>query len=326
MSDAPLVSAIIIFLNGEKYLADAIESVLAQTCPDWELLLCDDGSTDGATRIASGYAARFPGKVRYLEHPNHENRGMSATRMLGVRNARGKYVAMLDADDVWVPRKVEEQSAILDAHPEAAMVYGPLKLWYGWTGRPEDARRDFLQDLGVPADAVVPPPAVLLAFLRNEMHHPSGVMVRREVLEAVGGYEAAFRTEYEDVVVQSKVCLEYPVYASRRCWYHYRQHEGSCTAATRRDWDDMRFRRAYLLRLEQYLREKGVTSGPVWDEVRKQLKPLRGRVRYAAWEAGRKSLLAVRAAARRVLPGPAMAWLRAKRWGQPYAPPKGGAA
>ena len=80
MPGAPMVSAIIIFLNGERYIAEAIESIRAQTFADWELILVDDGTTDGATAIARRYAAEHPGRIIYTEHPGHENRGMSASR------------------------------------------------------------------------------------------------------------------------------------------------------------------------------------------------------------------------------------------------------
>lgn len=66
-----LVSVVIPFYNREEFLAGAIESVLAQTYPLWELFLVDDGSTDSGTKIARDYAARLPGKIHYLEHPNH---------------------------------------------------------------------------------------------------------------------------------------------------------------------------------------------------------------------------------------------------------------
>lgn len=98
-----LVSATIAFLNAEKFLAETIESVLAQTYPNWELWLVDDGSTDGSSQIARDYAARHADRIHYLEHPGHENRGKSASRNLGLRHARGRYVTWLDADDVWLP-------------------------------------------------------------------------------------------------------------------------------------------------------------------------------------------------------------------------------
>src|SRR5438105_1562536 len=104
MSSKPLVSAITIFLNEEKFLQEAIASVFAQTYDNWELLLVDDGSTDASTEIALRYAKQYPEKVRYVEHRGHQNRGMSAARNLGIRNAKGQYIAFLDADDVWLPK------------------------------------------------------------------------------------------------------------------------------------------------------------------------------------------------------------------------------
>ncbi|WP_293084415.1 glycosyltransferase family A protein, partial [Moorena sp. SIO4A1] len=152
MSNKPLVSTIIIFLNPEPFLQETIESVFAQTYDNWELLLVDDGSTDGSTEIALQYARQYPEKVRYLEHEGHQNRGMSATRNLGIRHAKGEYIAFLDADDIWLPNTLAEQVVLLNAHPEAAMVYGPIQWWYSWTGNPEDQQRDYFEKVGVQTD------------------------------------------------------------------------------------------------------------------------------------------------------------------------------
>jgi glycosyltransferase involved in cell wall biosynthesis len=70
-------------------------------------------------------------KVRYLEHPGHENRGMSASRNLGITHAKGEYIALLDSDDVWLPHKLQQQVAILNSHPEAIMVYELSEYWHG---------------------------------------------------------------------------------------------------------------------------------------------------------------------------------------------------
>jgi GT2 family glycosyltransferase len=75
MNRKPLVSTVMIFLNEERFLPDAIASVLAQTYQNWELLLVDDGSTDGSTNVALRYAEQCAKKVRYLEHNEHSNRG-----------------------------------------------------------------------------------------------------------------------------------------------------------------------------------------------------------------------------------------------------------
>ena len=137
MKSNPLVSAVLIFYNTEKFIEEAIASVFSQTYVYWELLLVDDGSSDPSTEIASRYAKRFPEKVRYLEHPGHQNRGMSAARNLGIRHAHGQYIALLDADDVWLPEKLQYQTAILNLYQEAAMVVAPIQWWYSWTGNPE---------------------------------------------------------------------------------------------------------------------------------------------------------------------------------------------
>src|SRR5918997_3094056 len=142
MNSKPLVSSVMIFLNAEKFIEEAIESVFAQTHDNWELLLVDDGSSDDSSQIALRYAERHPEKVRYLEHPGHRNRGMSASRNLGIRHAKGEYIALLDSDDVWLPHKLQQQVAILDAAPEAGMVYGLSQYWHSWTGKPQDIQRD----------------------------------------------------------------------------------------------------------------------------------------------------------------------------------------
>jgi glycosyltransferase involved in cell wall biosynthesis len=131
----PRVSVIAIFFNEERFLAEAVESVLAQDFADHELLLVDDGSSDASTRIAQGYAAKRPGQVHYLEHPGHANRGMSATRNLGLAHAKGEYVAFIDADDRWRAGKLREQVALLDAHPEVGLLCGQVNYWRSWGRR-----------------------------------------------------------------------------------------------------------------------------------------------------------------------------------------------
>jgi glycosyltransferase involved in cell wall biosynthesis len=163
IENSPLVSCIIIFLNEAKYLGEAIESVLAQSYPHWELWLVDDGSTDGSTAIAQSYARNHPARVYYLAHENHANRGKNASRNFGVAHARGKYIALLDGDDVWLPQKLTEQVALLEAHPTAGLLYGRTLIWSDWTGRAEDAQRDRFVDLGVAPNTLIQPPALFLS-------------------------------------------------------------------------------------------------------------------------------------------------------------------
>jgi glycosyltransferase involved in cell wall biosynthesis len=228
MVEQPRVSVISIFLNAERFIAEAIESVLAQTYHNWELLLVDDGSSDASTLIAKQYAMRFPGKIRYLEHARHQNRGMSASRNLGIRQARGEYIAFLDADDVFLPEKLERQVAILDRHARAAMTYGPTLYWYGWTRNAEDVQLDRMGELGVTPDRIIDPPQLQTLFLANGGCVPCTCawMVRRENLTLTGGPEDSFRSLYEDQVLLAKIILNYPVYVEGCSWDKYRQHPG----------------------------------------------------------------------------------------------------
>ena len=83
----------------------------------------DDGSTDASAGLSKQYAEKYPEKVRYLEHPGHLNRGRPRLRNLGIQHTAGEYIAFLDADDVWLPQKLEQQVAVLNEEPKAAMVY-----------------------------------------------------------------------------------------------------------------------------------------------------------------------------------------------------------
>jgi glycosyltransferase involved in cell wall biosynthesis len=268
----PLVTCIVIFWNAERFLAEAIESVRAQTYDAWELVLVDDGSDDGSTAIARRYAASDPGRIRYCEHPGHENRGMSAARNLGIREARGTYVAFLDADDVWLPEKLAAQVAVLEAHPEAAMVYGRTLIWHGWTGRPEDAARDFTYDLGVPPETLVEPPALFFVLLENKVQTPTtcNAMLRRDVVDTLGGFDVRFRGMYEDQVLFAKVELAHPVYVGGACWARYRQHPNSAsTAAERGDYHVTR--RPFVGWLARYVEEHGFARDPrIRDAVRRE--------------------------------------------------------
>ncbi len=277
--DAPLVSCVIIFLNGEDFIAEAIESVLAQTYPNWELALVDDGTTDGATAIARRYADAHPDRIRYLEHPGHANRGMSASRNAGVRATSGKYVALLDADDIWLPEKLERQVAVLERHPEAAMTFSPFLYWSSWdaANRPRFKPwrgADYPLDLGVPLDRPIAPHALATHYLSNGGDGIPGVcslMIRRDALEAVGGFDESFRRLYEDQVLIFKILLRFPVVATGEVLDRYRQHAGSAC------WQDggasghVEARPAFLAWLQDYLIEEGVKDPELWKALRGEM-------------------------------------------------------
>jgi glycosyltransferase involved in cell wall biosynthesis len=269
----PLVSVITIFLDAEAFLAEAIESVRAQTCTSWELLLVDDGSSDGSSELARAYAADYPDKIRYLEHSGHVNRGMSASRNLGLSKAAGQFIAFLDADDTWRPRKLAEQLRVLSDHPTAAMVYGRTEIWYSWTWQPEDIDRDFTYDLGVTPDTLVQPPALLILLLQNEVQNPTtcSALLRRQLFHEVGGFVEAFRGLFEDQAFFVKVCLKAPVFVSGAKWARYRQHPDSCCAMAEKNGTAFAARLPLLRWIDRYFTTQGVTDERVWQALRVEL-------------------------------------------------------
>jgi glycosyltransferase involved in cell wall biosynthesis len=266
----PVVSVVIIFLDPGAFLEEAIESVRRQTFRDWELLLVDDGSSDGSSEVARQAADAEPHRIRYLEHEEHANRGMSASRNLGCLRARGAYITFLDADDVLRPEALATLLSTLRTAPRAAMAYGPVEYWYSWAGE-RAARADFVQRLGVAAPALLEPPSLLLRFLRRQAAAPSGMLVRAEVIREVRGFEDAFRGMYEDQAFCAKVCLRRPVVTTAKCVYRYRQHPGSSSSRADRSGKPDFGRTAFLQWLGGYLGREGNEDLKVRDALRREL-------------------------------------------------------
>jgi glycosyltransferase involved in cell wall biosynthesis len=264
-----LVSIIMPFLNAERFISEAVNSVLAQTYNHWELLLVDDGSTDGSTVIAHRYAELHPDKIRRVEHPGHQNRGISASRNLGISRGKGEYIAMLDADDLWLPHKLEQQMALLGAHPQAAMLYGNSLYWHSWTGSSEDSGRDFMPRLTGPVNTVIWPAKLLVLYLRGEatVPCPSSLLLRRAVIERVNGFQTDFRDMYEDQVFYAKIALAAPVLVVDECWDKYRQHADSCCSRAKDSGSTGVARLAYLNWLTDYLLAEGVNDAELWQAL-----------------------------------------------------------
>lgn len=274
----PAVSVIMIFLDAERFIEEAIASARAQRLADWELILVDDGSSDASTAIARGHAARDPARVRYVEHEGHANRGMSPSRNEGLRHACGRYVAFLDADDVWEPEKLSEQVALMEAEPRAGAVFGTPLYWRGWTGDPDDRLRDAPLGLGFEADRLYAPPEALLSlspFGTAPVPCPSDVLVRRSALERVGGFESSFDGAFEDVAFYVKLLLREPILPTSRQWTRYRIHPDSCMIRTVRDGLYEHRRLKFLNWFEEYLYREGSSEHPVMLRLRAVLAPYR---------------------------------------------------
>lgn len=333
MTKSALVSVIMPFLNEERFLHEAIESVLAQSYQEWELLLADDGSTDGSTEIAQDYSKQYSDKVRYLEHAGHQNRGLSATRNLGILHSHGNYLTFLDGDDVWVPDKLKQQVAMLEACPEAGMLYGLSRWWYSWTGNPADFGHDFVHELGLPANTVQKPPALLIPFFvtqKASLPNPTNFMIRRTVTEEIGGFEDDFRGRfavYEDQAFLAKVCLAFPILATNICWDNYRQHPDSMCSLAEKRGEDIEARLFFLNWLEHYVESKGLAGTSIQSAIHNEIRLYRypglqlvlqarqrfmNRVKDILWRVGR-----------RTIPAALRSWLWARWHHQTYTPPVG---
>ena len=263
-----LVSVVVAFLNAERFIAEATESVIVQTYEHWELILVDDGSTDGGTALARFYEERYPGRIRYLEHPGHRNFGMCTARNLGVRHSKGEFIAVLDSDDVWLPQKLEEQVACMKTHRAAGLVYGRSEYWYDWTGEACHTRKNYI-DMLAPGGRLYQPPELLLLCNLGHLGQPppSDFLLRREALLKVEGFEEAFDPEhqmFEDQALLAKIYLQFPVYVSDACWDRYRIHDKSLGAISDAEGRSEASRRFYYQWLAKYLRHHSIKSSAIW--------------------------------------------------------------
>jgi glycosyltransferase involved in cell wall biosynthesis len=117
----PTVDVIMPAYNAARFLPMAIESVMAQTFEDWRILLVDDGSTDNTAEVVVPFVERLGPKLRYIRQ---QNSGVSAARNHAIRNSSAEFLAMLDADDVWLPNRLFESLKCFEKRPQAGLSYG----------------------------------------------------------------------------------------------------------------------------------------------------------------------------------------------------------
>src|SRR5712692_9104530 len=181
----PQVSAIIAVYNGAATVAQAIDSVLAQSFGDLDVIVVNDGSTDGTPGVLRNYGDR----IRVVDQPNC---GVAAARNAGVRASRGEYIAFLDSDDAWAPTKIARAVAALEEAPSCVLAFSNLTI--------VDSAGHRLSEAMVGAErAHAPTLDEMLERLWPIM--PTAIVVRREALDAVGGFCEEFRScgHYDDV-------------------------------------------------------------------------------------------------------------------------------
>lgn len=180
----PAVSVIMGIYNGEKYMKRAIESILQQSFEDFELIICNDASTDGTEEILNMFAQK-DGRIKVIK--NKRNRRLAASLNACIRKASGEYIARMDDDDVSLPERLERQVAFLKAHEEYALV---------------GAGAERFDENGAWGTLMCrEKPTLEQCFEKVQFIHPT-TMIRRHVLEQVGGYSERrenYRTEDYDL-------------------------------------------------------------------------------------------------------------------------------
>lgn len=230
------ISVLIPFYNKARFFEEAVTSVLKQSFQDYELLLCDDGSTDGSTAIAKKYARTYPDKVRYLQHPGRANLGQFSTRIFGARNALAPVIAPLDHDDVWESNYLERHFRLwrIVEQQGVYLSYGPSLYWFYEN---TDGTKDYIQPMPPGAPAIYKAGELLDAFMSNDYAAtplPSCTFLRKEIFQELTQFEGAARSglAFEDQYLSWYAASRWPVSVHCNPWVRYRQHSGSYLASS----------------------------------------------------------------------------------------------
>ena len=275
MTDLPLVSIVIIFLNQEKFLQETLDSVFNQSYQNWELLLVDDGSSDKSSKIAAGLAQKNPGKIYYLEHDGHKNRGQAISRNLGIAHAKGELIALLDGDDIWLPDKLQEQVRLMQEYPQAAALYGRTMYWFNWPGNSNNGSADYITEVDGGDVQLIQPPQLLPELVSQKKCPPlmSNIMLRRTTVQKIKGFAVDSPRLFEDQMFFIKLAANLPILVANRHWDNYRQHSASICSVSKKtgEIEMVRANLNYLDWIADYLASENINDKKVWRILRKQL-------------------------------------------------------
>ena len=190
----PWVSIIIPTYNRRDFLREAIRSVLEQSFRDFELIVVDDGSDDGTREMIQ---REFPGLLTYLYQ---ENQGVSRARNRGLKLAQGEFVAFLDSDDLWLPRKLERQMAFMQSQPKAQICYTD-EIWIRRGVRVNPKKKKHAKYSGW-----IYPRCLPLCIIS-----PSSALMRRGLLEEVGGFDEELPV-CEDYDLWLRISARHPIH------------------------------------------------------------------------------------------------------------------
>ena len=272
----PLVSIVTGFYNVEKFLQETIDSVVQQQYTNWEFLLVDDGSKDRSTQIAKENAERFKGKIFYLEHEGHANKGVCASRNLALQHAKGELVAILDGDDVWQPQKLQQQVELFATLPDAAMICQASEYWFTWD---YPQAHNVVIPVGAPQDRLYMPGElnkILYPLTQGSAPCPSAIILRKQAVDSVGGFENSFTGRYqmyEDQAFLTKMYLHHKVYVSSACNNLYRQRHGSLVHWVTGDGHYVEVRKFFLDWMKKYFEEQRINDPEIHRLLRKAMWP-----------------------------------------------------
>ena len=170
----PTVSVVIPVYNARHVIRETLESAFSQTWIDYEMIVVDDGSTDGSDKVIE----EFAGRLRYIRQ---NNGGVARARNRGIAESTGWHVALLDHDDLWHPTKLAKQVRVLEQRPTAGMVVTDVS-HIDQAGRP----------MAIIGAGYNPSETFARLFVRGYVPTPSAAMIRRSVLDAVGGFDESF--------------------------------------------------------------------------------------------------------------------------------------
>ncbi len=265
-ADPGLVSVIVPFFNHSEWLLEALESVLSQSYNNWEAIVVDDGSHPDHAEAAIQYCLRHPAKMRYIEHEGHVNRGVTISRNVGIEASRGNFIALLDADDKWLPKKLELQIDLFSRFPTAEMICEASLFWFSWEN---SSIIDTVKPIGTLADILYPATQltkILYPLGDGAPPCPSGIIMRRAAFVRSGGFEPAFSGVfqlYEDQALLAKIYLKETVYVSGRANNMYRKRSDSMSSALGDKVIYTKVRTFFLDWLEQYMSAEGIVNEEV---------------------------------------------------------------
>lgn len=220
----PLVSVIMNCYNSEKYLRDAIDSVLAQTYQNWEIIFWDNQSTDRSAEIVKSYK---DARIRYFYAPGHTTLGQA--RNLAVEQADGEWCAFLDCDDLWLPVKLEKQVCIIQEEgPSLGLVYGRSRCLIEECGLNTGLGRRLQANEQEGLKECLPEGDIFLSLLKSNFVSLVSGMVRRSAYWSVGGIDPAFK-QAEDYDLFLKISRSFNVRAVQEVVCNYRIHGSNLT-------------------------------------------------------------------------------------------------